>query len=181
MDSNVSSNKAIVGSMKDEDFKEYFDLLDKNIDLKAEANNLDLTDSQKEINLNLLEQNNNRLNEIYNNTVANNNEAVIEEVESIEEGVSEKTENVFAQDDATVYTDPTDEKYATINRGDGKGNINLTKEEFDALDKAPAEQKKPQTVQELELERNAKLDEINLAIKESEDKGDTPKIGRAHV
>ena len=176
LDSNVSSNKAIVGSMKDEDFKEYFDLLDKNIDLKAEANNLDLTDSQKEINLNLLEQNNNRLNEIYNNTVANNNEAVIEEVESIEEGVSEKTENVFAQDDATVYTDPTDEKYATINRGDGKGNINLTKEEFDALDKAPAEQKKPQTVQELELERNAKLDEINLAIKESEDKGDTPMV-----
>ena len=176
LDSNVSSNKAIVGSMKDEDFKEYFDLLDKNIDLKAEANNLDLTDSQKEINLSLLEQNNNRLNEIYNNTVATNNEAVIEEVESIEEGVSEKTENVFSQDDANVYTSPTDEKYATINRGDGKGNVNLTKEEFDALDKAPAEQKKPQTVQELELERNAKLDEINLAIKESEAKGETPMV-----
>jgi len=176
LDSNVSSNRAIVDSMTKEDSKEYFDLLDKNIDLKAEANNLDLTDSQKEINLSLLEQNNNRLNEIYNNTVATNNEAVIQEVESIEEDVSAETDNAFTQDDATVYTNPTDDKYATINRGDQKGNVNLTKEEFDALDKAPAEQTKPQTVQELELERNAKLDEINLAIKESEAKGDTPMV-----
>tara|TARA_R110000796_G_scaffold178051_1_gene294824 strand:- start:477 stop:6611 length:6135 start_codon:yes stop_codon:yes gene_type:complete len=176
LQSNLSSNKAVVENMDKDSQVEYFDLLKKNGDLKAEASNLSLNDSQKQTNITLLEKNNNRLNEIYNNTVVSNNEAVIEDIESVEEDVSTETENLFTKDDATVYTNPTDDKYATINRSDEKGNVNLTKEEFDALDEVPAEQTKPQTVKELELERNEKADKINLAIKESEGTSNTPMV-----
>jgi len=112
-----------------------------------------------------------------NNLNGNNTEVASNRKKGLKNKIKEiesqkDTEPTFTKDDANVYTGPTDDKYATINRGDEKGNVNLTKEEFDALDEAPAEQNDPQTVEEVVQEKvveEVEAEDVDKATKEVND------------
>lgn len=57
-----------------------------------------------------------------------------------------------------VFTTPTDERYAVMNRGDGKGDVVLTKEEYEA---EVSDEETPQTNKEIpKVESSAKVDVV---------------------